>query len=238
MIALLKYGSGVPFNRLERLEEQLGIPLPAATQWELMEAAAEADQTGAGRVDPAGGARRSAAQRRHQHADSAPGARAVATSARACSPAASYRITARMEDRAVLHRPQARGREPCRCAEAARAGTGCADPDVRCAVAQHAETIDGVETLLANCLAHGRRQFVEVAQTSPKNAGMCWRRWAAFISLRCRRAQRNLSPRSGCSFIRQHSGPVMEELHSGWKRSWRRTKRNRTPGWAKRSPIY
>ena len=32
MIAQLKYGSGIPFYRLERLEEQLGIPLPAATQ--------------------------------------------------------------------------------------------------------------------------------------------------------------------------------------------------------------
>ena len=41
MIALLKYGTGVPFNRLERLQEQLGIPLPAATQWELMAAAAK-----------------------------------------------------------------------------------------------------------------------------------------------------------------------------------------------------
>ena len=30
MIALLKYGTGVPFNRMERLEEQLGMPLPAA----------------------------------------------------------------------------------------------------------------------------------------------------------------------------------------------------------------
>lgn len=33
MIALLKYGSGVPFNRLEGLQESLGIPLPASTQW-------------------------------------------------------------------------------------------------------------------------------------------------------------------------------------------------------------
>ena len=40
MIALLKYGTGMPFNRMERLETQLGIPLPAATQWELVEPAA------------------------------------------------------------------------------------------------------------------------------------------------------------------------------------------------------
>jgi transposase len=36
MIALLKYGTGLPFNRLERLEGSLGIPLPAATQWEIV----------------------------------------------------------------------------------------------------------------------------------------------------------------------------------------------------------
>jgi hypothetical protein len=41
MIALFKYGTGMPFNRMERLEGQLGMPLPAATQWELMEAAAK-----------------------------------------------------------------------------------------------------------------------------------------------------------------------------------------------------
>src|SRR5450755_4460496 len=41
MIAQLKYGSGTPFYRLEQLEGQLGIPLPAATQWEVVEEAAQ-----------------------------------------------------------------------------------------------------------------------------------------------------------------------------------------------------
>lgn len=41
MIAQLKYGSGVPFYRLEKLQHSLGIPLPAATQWEIAEEAAE-----------------------------------------------------------------------------------------------------------------------------------------------------------------------------------------------------
>lgn len=36
MIALLKYGSGLPFYRLEGLQESLGIPLPASTQWEIV----------------------------------------------------------------------------------------------------------------------------------------------------------------------------------------------------------
>lgn len=32
-----KYGSGLPFHRLQRLEDQLGIPLPKATQWEIVD---------------------------------------------------------------------------------------------------------------------------------------------------------------------------------------------------------
>ena len=42
IIALLKYGSGMPFNRLERLQGNLGIPLPASTQWEIVHEASEA----------------------------------------------------------------------------------------------------------------------------------------------------------------------------------------------------
>ena len=33
MIAQMKYGSGVPFHRLEQMEGLMGIPLPASTQW-------------------------------------------------------------------------------------------------------------------------------------------------------------------------------------------------------------
>ena len=35
MIGLLKYGAGLPFNRIEKLQAGFGIPLPAATQWEI-----------------------------------------------------------------------------------------------------------------------------------------------------------------------------------------------------------
>ena len=41
MIGLLKYGNGMPFNRAEKLQENLGIPLPASTQWDIVEAQAE-----------------------------------------------------------------------------------------------------------------------------------------------------------------------------------------------------
>ena len=40
MIALLRYGSGFPWNRLADLEESLGVPLPVATQCEIVAEAA------------------------------------------------------------------------------------------------------------------------------------------------------------------------------------------------------
>jgi len=42
MVGLLKYGAGLPFNRIEKLQDGMGIPLPAATQWDLVQAAAKA----------------------------------------------------------------------------------------------------------------------------------------------------------------------------------------------------
>ena len=41
IIALLKYGSGMPFNRLENLQQSLGIPLPASTQFEIVDQVAD-----------------------------------------------------------------------------------------------------------------------------------------------------------------------------------------------------
>ena len=40
MIALLKYGCGLPFHRIQRLEQALAIPLPATTQWDVVQEAA------------------------------------------------------------------------------------------------------------------------------------------------------------------------------------------------------
>ena len=42
MIAILKYGCGMPFHRLEKLQESLGMPVPASSQWEIIE---EAEQS-------------------------------------------------------------------------------------------------------------------------------------------------------------------------------------------------
>ena len=36
MIGLFRYGTGLPFNRLQRLQGNLEIPLPASTQWDIV----------------------------------------------------------------------------------------------------------------------------------------------------------------------------------------------------------
>ena len=41
MIALLKYGCGLPFNRIQQLQASLGVPLAASTQWEIVEQVAD-----------------------------------------------------------------------------------------------------------------------------------------------------------------------------------------------------
>jgi transposase len=39
MVAVFRYGTGIPFNRLEKLQKNLGVPLPAGTQWDLVDEA-------------------------------------------------------------------------------------------------------------------------------------------------------------------------------------------------------
>ena len=138
MIAQLKYGSGTPFYRLEQLQGQLGIPLLAATQWEVVEEAAELLKPARDELDPAGCTGRGGTQRRHQHASVTSHARTVGR--------AHGRVHQRhrvhqpgLEDCAVLHRTPACRREPCRRVEAACPALGPAHSDVRRALAQCSE---------------------------------------------------------------------------------------------------
>ncbi len=74
---------------------------------------------------------------------------------------------------------------------------------------------DGAEILLANCLAHGRRQFVDVAENFPGNScryvletlGDVYK----YDAEGALRSTVSAGPR--LLFHQQHSGPVMEQLH-------------------------
>ena len=41
MLAVLRYGYGLPMNRLAQMQQDFGVPLPAGTQWELVHAHAQ-----------------------------------------------------------------------------------------------------------------------------------------------------------------------------------------------------
>ncbi len=75
----------------------------------------------------------------------------------------------------------------------------------------------GVEILLANCLAHGKKAVRgSGGELFPTNAAMCWRRWSQVYGHDAE--AREQSPDAGATLARfhqQHSGPVIERLH-GW----------------------
>jgi hypothetical protein len=73
----------------------------------------------------------------------------------------------------------------------------------------------GVEILVANCLAHGRRQFVEVVQNFPAECRYVLEMLGQVYGYETEARERGLTPVERLRFHQQHSGPVMEELH-GW----------------------
>ena len=167
MIAQLKYGSGVPFYRLERLEAQLGIPLPAATQWEIVEEAAELLKPARDELI------RRAAQGEVLHNDD--------TSMR------------------VLKRRVAELSVPIQMCDALSRNVP--------------KLLPGVEILLANCLAHGRRQFVDVAANFPSECRYVLEMLGQVYGHDAAARERSLTPDERLRFHQEHSGPVMDQLH-------------------------
>ena len=73
---------------------------------------------------------------------------------------------------------------------------------------------DGAEILLANCLAHGRRQFVEVAANFPEPCRYVLETLGDVYKYDAEARERHLSAAERLAFHQQHSGPVMEQLHA------------------------
>ena len=122
MIALLKYGTGMPFYRLEKLEELLGIPLPASTQWEIVEEAAELIKAAPEELI------RQAAQGEVMHNDDTGMrilrlAREPADERTGIFTSGIVSTEQGATHRAVLHRTPTCGRKSARCFETARCRT-------------------------------------------------------------------------------------------------------------------
>src|SRR5712692_7459368 len=183
MVAQLKYGSGVPFNRIENLEKRLGVPLPAATQWEIVEEAAAL-------LEPARDELiRQAAQGELFHNDDT--SVRILTMERPEGDQRTGVFTSAVVS--VVHEaPGVERRTALYFSGRKHAGENLADvlkqraaelgPAIQMrnargtrvsrtvcdALSRNTPKLsEGAELLLANCLAHGRRQFVEVAGSFP-----------------------------------------------------------------------
>ena len=205
MIAQLKYGSGVPFTRLERTGGQMGIPLPAATQWELVEDAARMLRPALEATDLAGGTGRGAPQRRHgmrilrlarEPSDKRTG---IFTSG----------IVSLWQDRKIalfFTGRQHAGENLADVLKQRAPNRSCAHPDVRCAVAKHAEADERSEDP-AGELPGSRKAAVCGCgrELSRRSAGMCWKRSGWFTAMMPWRASRDLNAEQRLQFHQQYS---------------------------------
>ena len=219
MIALLKYGSGMPFYRLEKLEGLLGIPLPSSTQWEIVEEAAEMlkpardeliRQAARGEVLHNDDTSMRVRQLVRDPGDDRTGVfTSGIVSTKPSSEQAGQRIalyfTGRQHAgenlRDVLdHRPEGLGAPVQMCDALSR---------------NSPKLTDGAQILLANCLAHGRRTFVEVADNFPDQCKYVLETLGEVYKHDAKAREAKLSPVERLLFHQEHSKPVMDQLH-GW----------------------
>ena len=214
MIAQLKYGTGVPFTRLERMERQIGIPLPAATQWELVE------QTAALLKPAFDQLIWQAAQGEVLHNDDT--GMLILQLAREPSDKRTGIFTSGIVSLWQDHKIALffTGRQ--------HAGENLADllkhrakeiraPIQMCdALSRNTPKLtNGVQILLANCMAHGRRQFVDVAANFPQECGYVLEALGMVYGIDALAREQGLDAEARLRFHQQYSGPLMDQLH-GW----------------------
>ena len=85
------------------------------------------------------------------------------------------------------------------------------------ALSRNAPKLPGVKVLLANCLAHARRQLVEVADNFPQECRHVLEALGCVYHNDALAREQELSPEERLRFHQEHSGPVMEELQQWMK---------------------
>ncbi len=225
MIALLKYGSGVPFYRLEGLEASLGIPLPASTQWEIVEEIA-------GVIRPAWDELlRQAAQGEVFYNDDTSMkilALARASPQRAEEEAASSSkertglftsgivSTTRQGQRIVMFFTGRKHAGENLARVLIERGKGLAPPIQMCdALSRNLPKLpEKLEILLGNCNAHARRRFVQVTPNFPQECQFVLESLREVYRYDAEAEGQGLTPEARLRFHQEHSQPVMDALHA------------------------
>jgi len=214
MIALLKYGCGLPFNRIEKLQKHLGIPLPAATQWELVAAAAATLRAALHAMI------RQAAQGEVVHNDDTtmkllafgtspfpedepdPDRTGVYTTgivARAAAHDIALYFTGRRHAGENLER-------------LLKERAAALPPPLQMCDALSHNVAGEFETIVANCVAHARRRFVEVAASFPEQSRHVLETLREVYHHDARTRAEQLSPAQRLAYHQEHSGPLMRGL--------------------------
>jgi transposase len=212
MIAQLKYGSGVPFYRLAKLQASLGIPLPAATQWEIAEEAAALSKPALEELI------RQAAQGEVLHNDDT--SMRVLRLAREPSDKRTgvftSGIVATSEGRKIALYFTGRQHAGENLADVLRQRAAeLRAPIQMCdALSRNVPKLSaGVEIMIAHCLAHGRRQFIDIVQSFPSECRYVLEMLGRVYGFEADVHERGLKGEGRLQFHQQHSSPVMAELH-------------------------
>ena len=219
MMATLKYGTGLPFNRLQGLQGNLGIPLPASTQWgiinrpRLIFSAAHEELT------------RIAAQGKVVHNDDTSmkitdlpppdrpdddksvdkkGAKRTGTfTSGVVSVSDEYLI-------ALFFTGHKHAGENLSSVLQHRADE--LDPPIQMCDALSRNIPKDLATLMSNCLIHGRRNFVEVFGLWPKEVLYVVELLAKVYDNDAHTRKEGLSDHQRLAYHQVHSRPLMDEL--------------------------
>ena len=232
VIGLLKYGTGTPFNRLEALQGNLGIPLPAATQWEIVEEAAS-------QIAPAHQELiRQAAQGEVIHNDDTP-MKILALSAGRSSGAqeiepeedvgheeASERtgvftsgIVSTNEGRRIGLFFTGSKHAGENLTEVLRKRAAELPPPIQmCDALSRNSPSDEFETVLSNCVGHGRRKFVELAEIFPDECRHVIESLRDVYRIDAIARERSPSPEARLELHQRESQKIMDDLRTWMER--------------------
>jgi transposase len=216
MIGLLKYGSGLPFYRQEQLQESLEIPLPASTQWgivrdvarvlepayaELIREAAQGDVL---HNDDTGMTILAMGKRPTREAVTAdPAERTGVFTSGIVSTRAGQRI-------ALFFTGRQHAGENLAMVLAQRAAA--LGPPIQMCDALSRNLPGELAVIVANCVAHARRKFIEVAPNFPAECRHVLETLGAVYQHDALARERGLSPDERVRFHAAHSGPLMDGL--------------------------
>lgn len=209
MIALLKYGSGLPFNRIEQLQEGFGIPLPASTQWDVVEKVAD-------RVYPAYEELiRQAAQGEVIHNDDTTmKILDLINNDEGRNGSFTTGILSAVDGRKMALFFTGRRHAGENMAALLQQRTSGLPPPIQMCDALSRNMPKEFETILSNCLAHARRNFVEVICNFPEECRYVIESLALIYKNDKTAKEQNMTPRQRLQYHQAESGPLMEQLYA------------------------